>query len=81
MEWKNLAITLVLLGGSGWAAAQDAPTGDRSPRAFVADRFEKSAPQIGEALPDLQLFDAAGQPFRLSSLKGSHTVLVLGCLT
>ena len=81
MEWKNLAITLVLLGGSGWAAAQNAPTWDRPPRAVVAERFENSAPQIGESLPDFQLFDAAGQPFRLSSLKGSYTVLVLGCLT
>ena len=80
--WRNsLAIALLLLSGSGWAGAQDGHGRDRSPRSFVANRFEESAPRIGEALPDLSLFDADGEPFLLSSLKGSHTVLVFGCLT
>lgn len=38
-------------------------------------------PAVGEKLPDVTAYDAAGKPFRLHSLKGSHTVLVFGCLT
>ncbi len=50
-------------------------------RRGMLDRFEEVSPQIGEKLPDVELFDAKGQPRRLSSLKGSYTVLILGCLT
>ena len=38
-------------------------------------------PAVGSKLPEIAAFDASGKPFRLSSLKGSHTVLVFGCLT
>ena len=47
----------------------------------MMNRFEESAPQVGDKLPDVELYDAKGQPLRLSSLKGSYVVLVLGCLT
>ncbi|MGH7202552.1 MAG: hypothetical protein ACREJB_18240 [Planctomycetaceae bacterium] len=52
-----------------------------SPREQVNRRFEETTPALGEPLPDVTLYDAAGKPFRLGSLKGSHTVLVFGCLT
>ena len=47
----------------------------------MLNRLEESAPQVGDKLPDVELYDAQGQPLRLSSLKGSYAVLVLGCLT
>jgi len=38
-------------------------------------------PKVGEPLPDLTVFDAQGNEFKLSSLKQHYTVLVFGCLT
>ena len=35
----------------------------------------------GDALPDVQLYTGEGEEFRTTQLKGSHTVLVFGCLT
>ena len=31
--------------------------------------------------PDVKLYTGAGEEFRTTRLKGSHTVLVFGCLT
>ena len=59
-------------------AARDANTQRQGgPRA----NFERTAPKVGEALPDASGYDAEGKEFRLSSLKGSYSVLVFGCLT
>ena len=46
----------------------------------LSGNFAKG-PAVGEKLPDVAAFDVNGKPFRLSSLKGSYTVLVFGCLT
>ena len=44
--------------------------------------FERGAPEIGEAMPDVVLFDAEGREIRLQEvLRGRYTVLILGCLT
>lgn len=43
--------------------------------------FEKAAPRIGEALPNLTVWDADGKPFSMRSLHGHYAVLVFGCLT
>jgi len=59
-------------------SARDASTKRQSgPRA----NFERTAPKVGEALPDATGYDAEGREFMLSSLKGSYSVLVFGCLT
>jgi len=59
-------------------SARDASTQrQRGPRA----NFERTAPKVGEALPDVTGYDAEGKEFKLSRLKGSYTVLVFGCLT
>ncbi|HUG93299.1 MAG TPA: hypothetical protein VML55_20830 [Planctomycetaceae bacterium] len=71
------AIALGLLATSVRAQPGEA----NSPRQQVVRGFERTAPDVGELLPDVAAFDADGQPLRLSSLKGSHTVLVFGCLT
>ncbi len=49
----------------------------RGPRA----NFERTAPKVGEVLPDATGYDAEGKEFKLSRLKGSYSVLVFGCLT
>jgi len=50
---------------------------DRGPKAI----FERSAPKVGDPLPELLAYDSQGEEFPLSSLRGSYAVLVFGCLT
>ncbi len=67
---------LAALGLAGSAQAQF------DPRQQATRRFEATAPAVGEALPDLTLYDAGGKGLRLGELlQGHYTVIVLGCLT
>jgi hypothetical protein len=46
------------------------------------EEFETGAPQIGEQLPDLEIYDDLGNPVNIRDLAGeNYKVLVLGCLT
>lgn len=82
MKLTKLAIFfLLIVVGTGLLAAQSGRARDDSPRTRVIRQFMESAPKIGQTLPDIRLFDAGGKRFQLGSLKGHHTVLVLGCLT
>ena len=64
------------LGIAGFAQAQ------QNPREQATRRFESTAPAVGESLPDLAVYDAAGKKLRLGELlHGHYTVIVLGCLT
>ncbi len=48
----------------------------------VIDRFDAAAPEIGEPLPDLTLFDDRGNPVNIREVASEqYTVLVEGCLT
>ena len=38
-------------------------------------------PAVGTMLPDVKAFDEQGNAFSTSSLRGSYSVLVFGCLT
>jgi len=45
-------------------------------------RFLELGPKVGEALPDLTIFNDMGQPVNVREItKGAYSVLVLGCLT
>ena len=46
-----------------------------------ADQLVRAGLEIGTPLPDLTAYDADGQPFKLSQLKGHYSVIVVGCLT
>ncbi|MDA2937964.1 peroxiredoxin family protein [Acidobacteria bacterium AH-259-A15] len=82
MKRKYFAIAgSLLLGWVGTVVGQPAAENDTSARERVVGQFLEKAPKIGEVLPDVEAFDADGKPFRLGSLKGHYTVLVLGCLT
>ena len=35
----------------------------------------------GDPFPELDVYDAAGNPFNTNSLKGNYAVIVNGCLT
>lgn len=43
--------------------------------------LERAGVKLGQALPDLTIFDDEGGKFRLADVKGKHTVIVFGCLT
>lgn len=79
-HWKSVLLGLTALGLllPSVAAAQRKRTGGG--RGGLSAGFSKG-PAVGDKLPDITAYDAAGKPFRLHSLKGSHTVLVFGCLT
>ena len=74
---------LVFLGSVVTASAQPRQPNREgiSAKGQVNSGFERSAPALGELLPDVTGYDADGNEFKLSSLKGQYSVLVFGCLT
>ena len=51
-------------------------------RGALLDLFERTAPAVGDQVPDLPVYDRDGQASRLLALlHGRYTVLILGCLT
>jgi hypothetical protein len=53
-----------------------------SPFEGINKRFESTAPQFGEPLPDVPIYDLDGTKHLIRDLvRGQYTVLVLGCLT
>lgn len=72
--------TLGLLAVLGFAGSPAAA--QFNPRQQATERFEKTAPAVGEPLPDVAVYDAGGKELRLSELlHGHYTIIVLGCLT
>ncbi len=66
------------LAALAWAQP---PARGNSPRQQVNGGFEARSPRVGEKLPEVTAYDAAGEPFSLRSLEGHYSVLVFGCLT
>ncbi len=58
---------------------------DAKPAGEWTERFDRMflerAPLLNDHAPDVTAFDQHGGPFKLSSTRGQHTVLVFGCLT
>lgn len=54
---------------------------NQSARNGVIQSFDRKSPAVGEQLPDLNAYNAAGETIRLGELKGNYSVLVFGCLT
>ncbi len=80
---KKITIgALVVCFIAGWANiwGQETPKADESSQRRPSE-FERRSPSIGERLPDVEVYDAQGNRFRLSVLRGHYTVLVFGCLT
>lgn len=74
-----LAVFLVL-ALSGAVSAQS-PKAKREVTINPLASFAANAPQVGDRLPEVSLFDAGGKPFSLGNLRGHYSVLVFGCLT
>ena len=70
---------LVLVTWSPALQSQEPDAG--TARQQVQRQFDANSPRVGEPLPDISAYEGRGTPLRLASLKGSHTVLVFGCLT
>ena len=72
----SLALAIVWAGS---AAAQPprSPNADASP----ARRAGGTLPEVGKVIPEITLYDARGEEFSTTSLRGQYSVLVFGCLT
>lgn len=60
------------------------PTGGSrggGPGSSGASTLERSGLALGQPMPDVTVFNANGEKFSLSSVKGKYAVLVFGCLT
>ncbi len=77
------ALPLLLFTSQGLTAQRLDPSPPAGERLLERlDRiFNETSPPLGARLPNLSLYDAGGNKFRLRNLKGQHTVLVFGCLT
>ncbi len=48
----------------------------------ISRNFDRNAPAIGDAIPDVVVYDRDGEELRLRGLlSGHYSVLILGCLT
>ena len=80
--WFSTLGLAVLMSGS-FSMAQQRSDGDGG--GAVDSSPQRPRPRLhlekGDTLPDVQLYTGEGEEFRTAQLKGSHTVLVFGCLT
>jgi hypothetical protein len=74
---------VTLLGGLTIALATPAAAQNRGNLAGKnrGNLSDHRIPAVGTELPELKAFDEFGNPFSTSSLRGSYSVLVFGCLT
>jgi len=73
---------LLSLGCVTGGQAQPAVGSGAGARSDFGGRFEQAAPKIGEAMPNLQIYDADGKEIWLNDvLRGHPSVIILGCLT
>jgi hypothetical protein len=77
--FRNVTVALNLLFLSTFSpviAQRGGPS-----RGDSAGRGGGQVPAVGTMLPIVSAFDEQGEKFSTSSLRGSYTVLVFGCLT
>ena len=66
-----VAVAVAFVGSLGMAEAQP-----------VTRHFDRNAPAIGDAMPDVVVYDQDGEELPLRDLLSEHySVLILGCLT
>ena len=79
LSWIMTAISVVFSSTS--LMAQGMGPGNAMGMPKVAE-FEAAAPEIGEALPDITIYNDLGIPVNIRDLaNGNYKVIVLGCLT
>ena len=78
--WLIIRSLLLISAGLMWQSGIVSAQPSKAPPPLPL--FEKTAPQIGEQLPDLTIVDDAGNPVNIRELaKENYKVLVVGCLT
>jgi cytochrome oxidase Cu insertion factor (SCO1/SenC/PrrC family) len=78
---KRLIFSLVAVTLLSANVALGQPKQAQSARDGVIQNFDRKSPAVGDQLPDLKAYNAAGEAIQLGDLKGDYTVLVFGCLT
>lgn len=90
MKILTTALSLILLLGlstsstCGQNTRQLIPKEKRAKLLSPQDRekaFVSAKPAVGDAVPDLKIFDANGKSVRMSEFRGKYVVLTFGCLT
>ena len=86
--FKKLALASIVLGiatalpmNDAYAQGPGGPGGDRNAR--PNPRFAV-APQVGDQMPDLHIFDDLGNPVSIREITSdgeNYSVITLGCLT
>jgi len=71
---KLLALTL-------FVAALPAMTWAQQRKKASEEDFVKEKPAVGDAFPDVVIYDPSGKEVKTSSFRGHYTVLTFGCLT
>ena len=77
-------LTLVsLLTGGAFAQAPQRQRGARQggPGSQGSSSLERGGLRVGQQLPEVTIYDARGEKFPISRVKGKYAVLVFGCLT
>ena len=78
-----LTVSLAVLMTGSCSMEQERSEGDGG--GAVDSSPQRPRPRLhlekGDTLPDVKLYTGEGEEFRTTQLKGSHTVLVFGCLT
>lgn len=75
-QTSRLVFSLILLSGLTGSIFAQKPEFETS----YNEKFLRRSPLIGTT-PEVELFDALGKPFKITSVKDRYTVVVFGCLT
>ncbi len=81
VEMKPLILSFAAVTLLSTSVAFGQPNQAQSARDNVIQSFDRKSPAVGEQLPNVQAYNAAGETIHLGELKGNYTVLVFGCLT
>lgn len=79
----SLAITLMAanLAFSQQTRQRRPSRGGGGPGTPGSSTLERAGLKLGQTMPDISIHDADGKEFRMTDLKGKHSVIVFGCLT
>jgi hypothetical protein len=83
---RTLALALALGLAASIAPNRAEDSEEKKPDVFglraLQERFEANAPAIGERVPNVTIYNAAGESVRFRSLvRDKYSVVVFGCLT
>ena len=81
MQTQQIRLLIIAAVIATTCSAVSAQGGRGRPGGLGTDRLEQSGLKIGDKMPELNVFDSEGKPFKTESLKGKYSVVIFGCLT